>query len=225
MGQLVVNEKSLAFVPVNEPLTNVTVTVPLFLTVKVCAALCVPTVCAAKVKLVGEKVSCGVVVFAPVPVRPIDCGEFEALSAMLIEAVRLPVAVGRKVTLIVQLAAAATELPQVLVCVNSARLVPVTVRPVIVRAALPVLVRVTVRTLLATLICWLPKARLVGDRLTDGAALAPMPVRLTECGLPLALSVTVIVPVRVPVAVGVNVTLIEQLALAAKVLPQVVVRA
>jgi hypothetical protein len=71
----------------------------------------------------------------------------------------------------------------------------------------------------------LPKATLVDDRLTDGAALAPVPVRLAECGLPLALSVTVIVPVRVPVAVGVNVTLIEQLALAAKVLPHVVVRA
>ena len=50
-----------------------------------------------------------------------------------------------------------------------------------------------------------------------------MPVRLTECGLPAALSVIVIAPVRVPAAVGVKVTLMEQFALAAKVLLQVVV--
>ncbi len=43
VGQLVVNEKSLALVPVNEPLTNVKVTVPLLVTVRVCAALWVPT--------------------------------------------------------------------------------------------------------------------------------------------------------------------------------------
>lgn len=44
VGQLVVKEKSLGLVPVNVPLTKVTVTVPLFLNVKVCAALFVPTV-------------------------------------------------------------------------------------------------------------------------------------------------------------------------------------
>lgn len=38
----------------------------------------------------------------------------------------------------------------------------------------------------------------------------PVPVSLTVCGLPLALSVMVMEPVRVPVAVGVNVTLIVQ---------------
>ena len=45
---------------------------------------------------------------------------------------------------------------------------------------------------------WLAKA--VGtDRLTTGAAVeAPVPERLTVCGLPAALSVTVNVPVRVP---------------------------
>ena len=52
-----------------------------------------------------------------------------------------------------------------------------------------------------------------------------MPVRLTVCGLPVALSVTVIVPGCVPVAVGVNVTLIVQLAPAATEVPQVLVSA
>ncbi len=42
-----------------------------------------------------------------------------------------------------------------------------------------------------------------------------MPLKLTVCGLPVALSVSVRLPDRLPVAVGVNVTLITQLLLAA----------
>ena len=49
------------------------------------------------------------------PERLTDCGLPLALSVMLTEAVRLPLAVGMKVTLIVQLLPAATELPHVLV--------------------------------------------------------------------------------------------------------------
>ena len=53
------------------------------------------------------------------------------------------------------------------------------------------------------------KLRLVGERFTLGAPEpVPVPVRLTVCGLPVTLSVTVIVPVRVPAAVGVKVTVI-----------------
>src|ERR1019366_7284922 len=51
----------------------------------------------------------------------------------------------------------------------------------------------------------------------------PVPVRLEVCGLLLALSATLNNPVLVPVAVGVNVTLILQLALAARLVVQVVV--
>ena len=67
-----------------------------------------------------------------------------ALSVMMSEAARLPLAEGVKVTLIVQLPPAATELPHVLVWAKSLALVPVTVTLVIVNVALPVLVRVTV---------------------------------------------------------------------------------
>ena len=42
-----------------------------------------------------------------------------------------------------------------------------------------------------------------------------MPLKLTVCGLPLALSVSARLPERLPVAVGVNVTLTTQLPLAA----------
>jgi hypothetical protein len=45
---------------------------------------------------------------------------------------------------------------------------------------------------------------------------SPVPDRLTLCGLPAALSVTVNKPVRLPDAVGVNVMLKEQLAPAAR---------
>ncbi len=62
----------------------------------------------------------------PVPERLTVCGLPLALSVMLTEAVRVPVAEGVKVTLIVQLAPAATELPHVLVCAKSPALVPVT---------------------------------------------------------------------------------------------------
>jgi hypothetical protein len=50
---------------------------------------------------------------------------------------------------------------------------------------------------------------------------SPVPDRLTLCGLPVALSVTVNKPVRLPDAVGVNVMLKEQLAPAARTPPVV----
>jgi len=50
----------------------------------------------------------------------------------------------------------------------------------------------------------LPKIKLVVDR--DIVPWRPVPVRLTVCGLPDALSVTVIVPDLFPATVGVNVT-------------------
>jgi len=89
------------------------------------------------------------------------------------------------------------------------------------KAALPVLLRVTVRAVLVISTAWLPKPRLVGERLARAAA--PVPERLTVCGLPLALSVMLTEAVRLPLAAGVNVTLIVQLAPAGTELPQVLV--
>src|SRR5437016_2908473 len=90
-------------------------------------------------------------------------------------------------------------------------------------AALPVLVRVTVCETLVVLKIWRAKGRLAGDRLTAGAV--PVPLSDTVCGLPVALSAIVTAPVRVPVAVGVNVTPMVQLAPAASDAPQVLVSA
>jgi hypothetical protein len=61
---------------------------------------------------VGERLAREAV---PVPERLTVCGLPLALSVMLSEAARLPLAEGVNLTLIVQLAPPATELPQVLV--------------------------------------------------------------------------------------------------------------
>jgi hypothetical protein len=55
--------------------------------------------------------------------------------------------------------------------------------------------------------------------------LLPVPVSVTVCGLPVALLVMLSVPLRVPVVVGVNVMATVQLAPAASVAAQVVLRA
>ena len=73
------------------------------------------------------------------PLRLTVCGLSGALSVMLTEAVRLPLADGVNVTLIVQLPPAATELPQVSVSEKSLAFMPVTVMLVMLRAPLPVL--------------------------------------------------------------------------------------
>ena len=67
-----------------------------------------------KARLVGEWLTTGAVCM-PVPERITVCGLPLALSEMLSEAVRLPLAAGVNVTLMVHLALAASELPQVLV--------------------------------------------------------------------------------------------------------------
>jgi hypothetical protein len=90
---------------------------------------------------VGDKLTTGAV---PVPLRATVCGLPTALSLILSVAVRVPVAVGRKVTLIVQLAPAAKVLPHVCVWEKSLALVPVNEYPLIVSAAFPVFDRVTV---------------------------------------------------------------------------------
>ena len=61
----------------------------------------------------------------------------------------------------------------------------------------------------------------MGERLTRGPV--PVPVRLTVCVAGLALSVMVTAPLLVSVAVGLKVTLRVQLALAARLAPQVLV--
>jgi hypothetical protein len=79
------------------------------------------------------------------------CGLPEASSVTAREAFRAPVAVGSNVTLIVQFDPAASVAGlagQVLVCAKSPLFAPVIAMPVIASAALPVLVKVTLCTVL-----------------------------------------------------------------------------
>jgi hypothetical protein len=133
------------------------------------------------------------------------------LSVMVNVAVRLKGAVGEKVTLRVQLLPAATEPPQLLDWAKSPEFAPdsATLK---VKVAFPVLLRVTVCAALDVPTFWLLKVRLVAETAAMGAR--AVPVRLTVCGLPAALSAILTEAVRVTeekAAVGANVTLMVQL--------------
>ena len=80
----------------------------------------------------------------PVPVREMMCGLPVALSVMVMAPVLVPVAVGVNVTLMVQLAPAATGVPQVVVWAKS----PLGTILVMFSNAVPVFVSVTVRAAL-----------------------------------------------------------------------------
>ena len=91
--------------------------------VTACAVLVVPTFWLLNASEAGARLGRAV----PVPVRLAVCGLFVALSVTVKVPVRVPVAVGVKVTLMVQVAPAATLVPQLLVCPKSPLLVPVNV--------------------------------------------------------------------------------------------------
>jgi hypothetical protein len=86
----------------------------LFFSVTVWAELMVPTFCVPKVKEDGVTVA-GTTGAVPVPERLTVCGLFGALSVIRSVPVRLPVAFGLKVTLMVQLPRAGTARPQLFV--------------------------------------------------------------------------------------------------------------
>jgi hypothetical protein len=116
---------------------------------------------------------------------------------------------------------AARLAPQVVVRVKSAGLVPVMVMLVMLNAPVPAFLRVTAVPALVEPSFVTAKATDVGDSVTAGAV--PVPVRATAWGLFTALSVMVKLADLAPVAVGVNVTLMVQLAAAAKLAPQLFV--
>ena len=141
--QLSLSLKSPAFAPVTVK-AGVKGMEPVLLRTTVSAPLAVPTDWLPKVKLVVERPATAAFP-TPEPVRGIICGLLGALSEMVNEADRFPVAVGVKVTLIVQKPPfAATERPHVLaVTAKSVTLFPVIAALVTLNVAFPVLVRVT----------------------------------------------------------------------------------
>jgi hypothetical protein len=147
----------------------------------------------------------------PVPLSATLWGLPAALSEMLNVPVLVPPAVGLKVTEMEQLAPALTLAPQVLVWEKS----PLAVMPEMVNEELPAFVNVTDCAVLLLPDAWAANVREEGDKVTAGPEGVPVPLKLTFCGLPLALSVSVRLPELLPVVVGVNVTSITQLLLAA----------
>src|SRR5205807_1153928 len=154
----------------------------------------------------------------PFPLSVMICGLPPALSVSDSVPVRAPEAVGVKVTLMLQVHPAEKEaalvvesLAPVLVAAKS----PEGANELIVKAAAPVFVSVTVIGALVVASSWLPTSRLFALSLPDALPIFPLSVMI--CGLPPALSASDSVPVRAPEAVGVKVTLIVQFPPAAKV--------
>jgi hypothetical protein len=168
-----------------------------------------------KARLAVESMAVGMV---PVPLSATTCGDVAALSVISRFAVRLPVDPGVNTTPIVQLAPAATLAPQLLVTAKSEALVPLDAMDVIVKAADPLLVRVTLWLALAVPMFWPPKARAVVDSATAGAA-TPVPLSATAWGEVGALSAMVTLAVRFPAIVGVNITVTVQVPAGAMLLP------
>ena len=83
---------------------------PTLVSVTAFAELVWPRTVDEKAKLDAESVT-----WVPVPLKLMDCGLAPPLSAIEMEADRMPVAVGWNVKLRVQLPPATTEVPQVLV--------------------------------------------------------------------------------------------------------------
>lgn len=78
-------------------------------------------------------------------------------------AVRAPVPVGRKFTLMLQLAPAARLVPQVVVLAKSAALIPVNAMVIMLIATFPVFDNLTVWELLVVFIVCTPNATEVGE--------------------------------------------------------------
>ncbi len=117
-------------------LVMVNIAPPVLDSVTVCAALIAPTGWLPKLKLEGDTLATGTV---PVPVKPALCGLPLALSVTVSVPVRVPEAVGVKVTLIAQCVPGARAPPQLFVWPKS----PFTAMLVTLSDAPPVLVSVT----------------------------------------------------------------------------------
>src|SRR5437588_824150 len=146
----------------------------------------------------------------PFPLSGTVCGPTPELSATDSVPVRAPKAAGVKVTLMVQFPPAAKvaglvgqALAPVLVAAKS----PEAANELIVKAAVPVFVSVTVIAVLVVASSWLPKSRLVGANPTPGAEFEPVPPRLMFCGLFTSSPVITSVTASVAATDGVKVTL------------------
>jgi hypothetical protein len=238
--QVVDSAKSAGFAPAIEMPLMFSVALPGFDSVIVWAAEVTFTVVLGNVSTLGVSTACGVGAAVPVPLRVTVWGEPVTLSATLTEAVKLATDAGVKVTEMVQVAAAASVAPQVVVSAKSEGFAPVIDMPLMVSVPLPGLESVMV---------WAAEVvpdvaenvSEAGDRLTCGAV--PVPVSATVCVPELsrgevtladdpelndgrvapALSATEMVALSAVALAGVKVTEIVQVVPAGSALPQLFV--
>src|SRR5262249_24084801 len=124
LPQVLVCEKSAAFVPVKLMLLIARLVVPLLVRVTAFTALLVPTTWLLKVMVLGSRVT---VKFVPLPFRETLCVPIKVLSEKLMFAVRVPLLTGEKVTVTEHRALTERvlgEIGQVLVCQKSPVLEP-----------------------------------------------------------------------------------------------------
>ena len=95
--------------------------------------------------------------------------------------------------------------------------------PLMVKAAVPVFLIVTDCAVAEAPSAVLANVSDVGVKLTAGAGASPVPVRLTVCGEPDALSVNVSVATRLAAEAGVHVTLPTQASVAPRLAGQLLV--
>ena len=107
-----------------------------------CAGLVVPTAWLPKVRMLVDKVAL-VPEVSPTPLRETECGLPKVLSTILIDALRLPIWFGLKVTISPQFAPAARLEPQLLVWPKSAALIPVSPALLMATAKVPLLLTVS----------------------------------------------------------------------------------
>jgi hypothetical protein len=193
-------EKSSASAPLIVNPVKFTAAVLVFVTVTINGALLVVTACDPNAKLLGVTVTVAVP-GVPVPVNVTVCGLAVPLSVNVIAPVRVPVPVGLNV---IENTHGAASTPILGHCANVAPAKsPLVTMLLKFSGKFPLFDTVTVCPALVVPSAWLPNVNEVGA--IPIATATPVPVSVTVCGLPVALSVNVIVPVRAPAAVGVNV--------------------
>src|SRR5258708_36906781 len=157
--------------------------------------------------------------YFPVPVNVTFCGDPPPLSLMSSDALRVPFALGVKVTAIVQLRPAARLEPQLLVCAKSVALGPLMAKPEKVSVVPPALVSATFEGGGVVPTFCGGKISEVGERLTS----VPTPNKVRICVGGPALSLMGTDPMRLPITAGLNLTVMVQEPPTATLLPQVFV--
>ena len=187
--QLLVKLNSEGLVPPRTTEATCSGAFPELVTVSVCATLDVPCVVAGNDGTAGEKEMAGTVAI-PVALRTSDCGDAGASSEINKFAVRWPGAVGLKTSEIVQLAAGATGVVQLLVKLNSEALGPPRETKETWSGAFPELITVSVWGALDVPCVVAGNDGPAGEKVTAGTAATPVPLRARDCGLPGVLSAT-----------------------------------